>query len=268
MSNIPLSPRVITEDLKAVWKYRALILNFAVADLKTRYRNTFLGYFWSLIEPLAFFGILYFIFTIAFPTKTENYAIYLFLGIMLYHGFSKGTIHGMHAITSRAGIVSKVALPIEITVVSTTISSFISLLLDVGVFLVVMVALQFFPPTTIIYLPILLGLEFVLILAASLPLSVLTVFSKDLEHAWHIIMQLGFWVSPIAYRYELFPPDIRLALGYNPIGGIIDLAHWLVLAGDKIPDYFIYYTAIIPFVILFFGYAIFKISASRVVEEL
>ena len=245
-----------------------MILNFAITDLKTRYRNTYLGYFWSLIEPLAFFGVLYLVFNIAFPTNTENYALYLFLGIMLYHGFSRGTSHGMNSIVSKSGIVSRVALPMEIAVVSTTLSSFISLLLDVSVFLVLMAALQFLPPSTIIFLPILLGLEFVLMLAVSLPLSVLSVFYKDLEYVWQVVMQLGFWVSPIAYRFDSFPATLRAIIGYNPIGGIIDLSHWLILGTDKVPEYYLFYTAIIPFVILFWGYAIFKAYSSKVVEEL
>jgi len=266
--NTYLSPRVIIEDVQKVWKYRALISNFAINDLRTRYRNTYLGYFWSLIEPLAFFGVLYIVFTFAFPTRTENYNLYLFLGIMLYHGFTKGTIQGMHSIISRAGMVSRAALPIEVTVVGTAISSFIVLLLDIVVFLIVMVALQFVPPSTIAFLPIILGLELVLILAVSLPLSVLIVFYKDLEYTWQVAMQLGFWISPIVYRLDIFPADIRLILGFNPIGGIIELAHWLVLGASNMPDYFVYYTAAIPFAMLFIGYAIFKQFSTRVVDEL
>lgn len=268
MSNTFLSPHIIIEDFKAVWKYRALILNFAVNDLKTRYRNTYLGYFWSLLEPLAFFSVLYFVFTYAFPTDTENYALYLFLGIILYHGFSRGTSQGMHSITSKSGVVSRVALPVEITVVSTVLSSFISLSLDVTVFLALMVGLQFLPPSTIVFLPILLALEFVLVLAVSLALSVLAIFYKDLEYIWQVAMQLGFWVSPIAYRFDSFPPLLRTILGYNPIGGIVELSHWWVLDTVRMPDYFMIYTIIIPFVLLFWGYAIFKSYSSKVVEEL
>jgi lipopolysaccharide transport system permease protein len=268
LSNTHLSPRIIIEDVKAVWRYRALIVNFAVNDLKTRYRNTYLGYFWSLLEPLAFFTVLYFVFTYAFPTGTENYALYLFLGIILYQGFARGTSQGMHSIISKSGVVGRVSLPLEITVVSTVLSSFISLSLDVTVFLALMVGFQFLPPSTIALLPILLALEFVLVLAVSLALSVLVVFYKDLEYMWQVAMQLGFWISPIAYRFESFPVILRTILGYNPIGGIIELSHWLVLGTTKMPDYFMIYTAIIPFVLLFWGYAIFKSYSSKVVEEL
>jgi homopolymeric O-antigen transport system permease protein len=268
LSNTYLSPRIIIEDLKAVWNYRALILNFAITDLKTRYRSTYLGYFWSLIEPLAFFGALYLIFTYAFPVRTENYALSLFIGIMLYHGFSRGTTQGMHSIISKGGVVGRVALPLEVAIVSTSLSSSISLLLDVGVFFAFMIASQFLPPSTIVFLPAILALEFVLILAVSLPLSVLTVYYKDLQYTWNVVTHLGFWLSPIAYRFELFPADIRFILGFNPIGGIIETSHWLVLGADKPPDFFLFYTIIIPFVILFWGYAIFKSYASKVVEEL
>lgn len=268
MSNLSLSPQVIIEDIKAVWNYRALILNFAVNDVKSRYRNTFLGYFWSLIEPLAWFGILYVIFTVILQVRTEDYALYLFLGLLLYHGFSRGTMHGMHSIRSKSGIVSRVSLPLEILVVATTLSSFITLLLDFGVFLAFMVALQFIPPWTVIFLPVILGLEMILILAVSLPLSVLSVFHRDLEHAWQVVLQIGFWTSPITYRYDLFTPEMRTILGHNPMAGLIELGHTLVLGNVLMPTYFIYYSLLIPFVLLFFGYAIFKTYVSRVVEEI
>lgn len=268
MSNLYLSPRIIIEDIKAVWQYRALILNFAINELKSRYRNTVLGFFWSLIEPLAWFGVLYAIFTVIIQVRTEDYALYMFMGLLMYHGFSKGTVQGMHSIVSKSGIVSRISLPMEITVVATTLSSFISILLDFSIFLVFMVAFQFIPPWSIVLLPALLGLEMILILAVSLPLSVLSVFYKDLEYAWHVVLQIGFWTSPITFRYDLFTPIERTILGHNPMAGLIELGHTLVLGNDIMQNYFLFYTLIIPFVILFWGYAIFKMYVSRVVEEL
>jgi ABC-type polysaccharide/polyol phosphate export permease len=232
------------------------------------YRNTFLGYFWNLIEPLAWFAVLYLIFTIILEIRTEDYALYLFLGIMLYQGFTRGTMRGMHAIISKSAVVSKIALPLEVTVVGTVLSSFISMLLDIGVFLAFMVGVQFLPPASIVLLPAVLGLDLILILAVSLPLSVLSVFYRDLEHTWQVVTMIGFWATPITYRFDLFPPEIRTMLQYNPMAGIVELGHAFVLGNDMMPTYFLFYTIIIPFVILFFGYAIFKIYSSRVVEEL
>lgn len=268
MPNSQSYPRINAQDLKAVWKYRSLIWTFAINEIKTRYRNTHLGYFWSLLEPLTFFGVLYVVFTVITPSQIENYALYLFLGIMLYHGFSKGTSQGMESITSKSGIINLVALPKEVAVLSTVLSSFITLLLDVGVFLVLMVSLQYLPPITILLLPLLLALELVLVLGISFALSVLSIIYKDLHYVWQVALQLGFWISPIAYKTDSFPSLHRTILGINPIGGIIELGHELVLGTPLIFDYLLLYTLAIPFVLLVSGYAIFKFYASGVVEEL
>lgn len=258
----------IAEDLKTIWKYRSLIVTFAIQDLKQRYRNTFFGFLWSLLEPLVWFGVLYTILIHIIAVQVENFALYLFLGILMYHAFTRGTSTGLNSILHKEGILGRVALPLETPIISSVITSLISMTMELLAFFIIMVAAQFLPPSSILLLPLVLLLETVLIFAVSLPLSVINVFHRDVQYVWMILTHIGIWLTPVAYRFDLFPANIQIILSYIPIGGIIDLGHAVTLGTPMPPTHLLLYTIGMPFVILFWGYVIFKHLSSKVADEL
>jgi lipopolysaccharide transport system permease protein len=182
--------------------------------------------------------------------------------------FARGTTMGLSSILNRGGIFSKVSLPLEIPAISVSITSFIMMTFEFAVFFVFMIVFQFIPPVTILWLPLLLLLTLVLTIGISLPLSVMYVFYRDLGYMWGVILQAGFFLSPIIYDLSIFPEEIRSWFYYNPMAGILNIGHAIVL-GSAMPSTFeILYTVFIPFIILGIGYIIFKRYLVRVVEEL
>ena len=93
-----------------LWKKRSLILNFAIYDLKVRYRNSVLGFSWTFLEPLLMLGILYVIFSNIFKIEIENFPLYLLLGIVMWGMFSRGTDMGLNSIVAREGILKHLYL--------------------------------------------------------------------------------------------------------------------------------------------------------------
>lgn len=251
-----------------IWQKKSLIYNFAISDLKIRYRNSVLGFFWTFLEPLLLLTVLYLVFTNLFKSQIEHFPLYILLGIILWNMFSRGTNIGLNGILARAGILTQVYLPREIPSISSAITSFLMLCFELIVFGIFMVIFQFTPPYTIIFLPLVLLLEFILVLGLSLPLSVLNVRYRDTQFIWAVILQVGFFLTPIFYKLDILPEYAQKMLYFSPMVQIVNMAHDLTLY-NKIPSIEVIQVAIIMTLLTFgLSYVIFRKMEVRIMEEL
>lgn len=258
----------LATHLSKIWSRRSLIRTFAITDLKMRYRKSVLGFFWSVLEPLLMLSVLYIIFTNVIKSDIPYYPLYLLLGLIMWHMLTRATNMSLTSITGRAGIITKIYFPREIPAISSCITAFIMMLLEFAVFSAFLVAFQFVPPLTIAFLPVLLIIEFVLVLGLSLPLSVLNVYFRDVQYMWAVIIHAGFFLMPIIYRLEIFPERLQMVLSLIPIAKILDMAHDVTLYKiiPPAPDWI--YIVATSLAILGLGYLIFRRFEARVSEEM
>ena len=205
-------------------KTRTSVLYFAILNIKLRYKNTYLGFLWTAIEPLLYFTVLYVVFT-SIREREEFFAIYLITGIMLFHIFAKGTSGGLSSLTTNAGIIKSINVNKEFFPVVATIAIGILAFVDVGVFFGLMPVFQFVPSWTIILLPIPLILLGILILGLSYFLSVINVFVKDVQPLWSIFVHALLFLSPIFWRLENVEGFLLQIQALNPLGQLIEIAH-------------------------------------------
>jgi len=254
--------------LQRIWESRSLIQLFVINEIRQRYRSTILGFLWSILEPLLLLTVLYLVFSYLMKNPIENYQLYLLLGIVMWRMFSVGTSMGLQCLHAKAPILQKIYIKREIIPISTSITSFVIAIFEFSVFFVFIIALQFNPTFTIFILPLILILEFVLIVGISFFLSVLNVFYRDVQHIWTIILTAGFFASPILYQTDTLPENIRTILYINPMTPILDMAHDSVLFAS-IPNYNdVVYSILVSFSILFVGYFIFRRYQNKAIEEL
>ena len=221
----------MTTIREEMWKFKGILFNFAISDLKIRYRNSILGIFWSLIEPLLMLGVLFFVFSTMFKFEIENFPIYLLLGIICYNFFKNGTTFALNSLTNRSSLMTQIYFPRSIPGISSGITAAIMLILELVVLGIFMVVLEFTPPITILILPLILALEFLLILGIALPLSVLNVKFKDTEFIWMVVVHAGFFLTPIFYQFDMLPDNIQSILQFSPVVQIVTMAHHVVLYG-------------------------------------
>src|SRR5690349_18859136 len=162
-----------------LWKKKSLIWDFAISDLKIRYRNSVLGFIWTFLEPLLLLSVLYIVFTNIFKSQIQYFPLYLLLSLIMWNMLVRGTQLALNSTLSRRGILSQINVPVEIPPISSGVTSLIMLFLEMIVLGIFMVSFQFLPPSTIVILPLVLVLEFVLIIGLALPLSVLNVRFRD-----------------------------------------------------------------------------------------
>ena len=217
---------------KGFWNYKSIILTFAVSDLRVRYKNSALGFFWTFLEPLLMLGVLYLVFSNIFKNDIENFPLYLLLGIIMWTALARGTQISIDGILSRTGMFKQIHIPNYVPGLSATLTSTIMLSFEMIIFGIFMVFFQFIPSITILLLPLILLLEFLLILGLALPLSVLNVKFRDMRFIWNVVLQAGFFVTPIFYKLDMLPENIQAILQYSPMVQILLIAQEVTLYGQ------------------------------------
>jgi lipopolysaccharide transport system permease protein len=249
-----------------VVKYSHLIMSFAIMDLKLRYKNSFLGFVWSFLEPLLMLSVLYYVFGSLFPSKVQNFPLFLLLGLIMWYMYARSTSSGLTSIISRGGILSKVYLPREIMPIAACVTSFMMMAFEFFVFAFFIAIFQFSPPATILALPLILLVEFVLCVGTSLLLSIANVYFRDVQYIWAIVLQAGFFISPIFYKLEQFPANIRDLLALNPLAGLLTMSHELVLYNTLPTPAEIAYPVLTSLAVLAIGYFVFRKLEWRAIE--
>jgi lipopolysaccharide transport system permease protein len=240
-----------------IWNYRHLTFKLAISDFKLRYKNSVLGFLWSLAEPLLMLTVLYFIFTNLMRVNVEHYQLFLLMGIISWNMLSRGTTMSLNSIIGRAGLVQKVYFPREVLVISSCITAFLMTLFEFAVFGAFMLAFKVTPGITIVYGPLVLLVEFVLILGLSLGLAALNVYYRDVQYIWAVFLQAGFFAAPIIYPISIIPLNYVWIIRLNPMTRIIDMLRESVIYSTSpvlMDGVFITAAAL---VILAAGYAIF-----------
>jgi lipopolysaccharide transport system permease protein len=213
-------------------------------------------------------SVLYIVFTSIFKSDIPNYVLFLLLGLIMWNMFTRGTGMALNSILGRGGIITKVYFPREILPLSSCITSFMMMMFEFGVFFAFVIALQFVPPITIVLLPLLLFLEFVLALGLGLPLAVLNVYYRDIQYIWNVLLYAGFFVTPIFYSLQMLPEELQKWFYLSPITQIIDMARNVTLYNVLPTPQTLLFTTLACFGVLVVGYVIFRRFEVRVAEEL
>jgi lipopolysaccharide transport system permease protein len=240
-----------------LYRYRYLILRLAWSDFKLRYKCSALGFFWSLLEPLLMLVVLYVVFSNLMRIQVEHYQLFLLLGIILWNFLERGTSMSIWGIVGKPSLVQKVYFPRDILVISTCITALMMTTLEFVVFIIFMVVFRVMPGWTGAYFPILFVFEFLIILGVSMALSALNVYFRDVQFIWRLIVQVGFFATPILYPITIFPEKIRWIVMLNPMAQIITMMRDCTLYGISPEPANLAYVALCTLVLLLLGYAIF-----------
>ena len=258
----------MTSIREEMWKTRGILFNFAMSDLKIRYRNSVLGVLWSFIEPLLLLTVLFVVFSTMFKFEIPNFPIYLLLGIITWNFFKNGTTIALNSLTNRSALITQIYFPRSIPGLSAGITAAIMLIFELVVLGIFMAAFQFTPSITILLLPLILGLQLLLVLGVALPLSVLNVKFKDTEFIWGVVISAGFFLTPIFYQFDMLPQAIQNVLQFSPMVQLVTMAHHVVLYGIFPSVNTILYAVGSISTITVIGYLIFRKYQTRIAEEM
>jgi lipopolysaccharide transport system permease protein len=213
-----------------MWHYRELIKNLTVADIKNRYQNTVLGFFWSILSPFLLALVLWFVFRNIFKQE-ENFAVNLIVGIMVWRFFANGTVSCLVSVVSRPSLVTRVYIPRQILVLSTTLSSLFTSFLEILILLHIIFVLTGRVPLTACLFPFMFVLYFWIVYGLGLILAALYVYFRDLGQIWDVLINILFFCSPIVYPVSAVPYQLVPYYMLNPITRIIFVYRDILVAG-------------------------------------
>jgi lipopolysaccharide transport system permease protein len=251
-----------------ILNYQHLIRKIAISDFKLRYKSTVLGFFWSLLEPLLMLVVLYVVFTNLMKMRVEHYQLFLLMGIVSWDFLAKGTGMSLNCILGKPGLVKHVYFPREVLVISSCITAFMMAMLEFLVFALFMVFFGVIPGLTVIYFPIILLIEFILILGLSFGLGALNVYYRDVQYIWAVVLQAGFFAAPIIYPMSVLPPKIASVIMLNPMTRIIGMFRDSVIYNTQLIVMDVSYALASALILLAIGYIIFRRFEPRLAEEM
>lgn len=216
----------VSTRLVDLFNYRELTGNLVRKELRVKYKNSVLGFFWSLLNPALYLGIFWVVFATFLRFGVPNFAIYLLSGLLAWNLFNGALNGSVTSLIANASLVTKVYFPREVLPISSIGASlthfFFQFLVLLGALLVVR-----YPLTTdaLILVPAALATELLLLLGASLLVSVLNVYFRDVEHLLELVLLAWFWMTPIVYPIafvaENIGPGLRRLYMLNPMTSIV-----------------------------------------------
>lgn len=206
-----------------------LVWILSKTDFHLRYHGSILGFLWAILKPLFIFLILNFVFSHLFGGSV-SYSLGLLTGLIIWNFFSEGSMTGLGALLSKGHILKKINAPTWTMVVASSLTSFYTFLLSLGILAAFFVAYGVIPhPLAILacipYLIILYGV----ILALGFLLAPLYVVFRDMNQIWEVLLNAGFYATPIIYPATSLPANVRDVLMLNPLSIIIEGCKELLL---------------------------------------
>jgi ABC-2 type transport system permease protein len=213
-----------------------LLWLMSVTEFKRVYFGTVLGYVWSLVRPLALFGVLLFVFTQVFKIgsdKAEHYPVLLLMGIVMFTFFQESTTEGVTSVVAQEGVVRKNQFPRLVIPLATVVTGAFNFGLNLVVVLGFVLAFGVTPAWTWLLFPFVVAVLFVLTSAVSMTLSVLYVRFRDVAIIWMVFAQALFYATPVLYPVEAFENETyEHLLMINPLAVIFQQARVWVLEPD------------------------------------
>ncbi|WP_090843069.1 ABC transporter permease [Alkalicoccus daliensis] len=211
--------RQYMEEIK---KRKDLIVYLIQSGLKAEHRNSYLGYFWWLLDPLLGVVVYYFLISVILDRGGENFAVFLVIGLVSWRWTSTVINSSAKSILRYSSIINQVYLPKAIFPVTGTFSQMVNFSFGLVIVALFLVIFGVIPGWQAIYLPIIIIVQLVFLLAISLFLAYVSVFIRDIENLLTHVVRILFYSSPIIWEGGRLPEEYQWVVDINPIAHLVN----------------------------------------------
>lgn len=212
-------------------KYKPLINELVVRDLKIKYRRSFLGYVWSLLNPLMMMGVMSLMFSYMFRFDIPNYPLYLICGQTLWTFFNESTSVAMTSVLGNGALIRKVYIPKYIFPISRVLSSFVTMSFSLAAIIIVMLITRVPLTWNVLLIPVPLTLLLLFCMGIGMILAALAVYFRDVLHLYGVVMMAWMYMTPIFYPVSALPEKVAYFLQFNPMYHYVTFFREVVLYG-------------------------------------
>ena len=245
--------------INTFFQYKDLIKELVSRDIKLKYRRSFLGYIWSVLNPLLIMIVMTVVFSAMFKRNIENYPVYLLCGRMMYEFMTTSTNGAMRSVTGNASLLKKTYIPKYIFTIAKVTSCLIDFVFTLGALFIVMLATGAKFHWQLVMMPLVILQIYIFCCGLGFLLAQLHVFFRDIQYIYKAITTAWMYLTPIFYPLEQLPDVVQLLVkSVNPMYYYVAQFRDIVLYG-QVPGPRIFWGGwIIAFVMLFIGVCSFK----------
>lgn len=253
---------------KRIYNYRELLKNNVKKEIRGRYKNSVLGVLWTFLNPLLQLAVYATIFPLILKSTQPYYVIFVCVGLIPWTFFSTSIAQSSFTVISNGNIVKKVYFPREILPISVITSGMVNFVISTIIILIFCFGYGLGVTWHIVFYPIILLIQYILLLGISFILSAVTVYFRDLEHFVQIALQVLFYATPIVYDVNTIPESFKFIMKLNPMAHIIT-GYRDIFYNQKIPDFKnLGILFILSLVFCILGYIIFNKLQKKFAEQL
>lgn len=256
------------KSIKELYNYREMMFNLVKKDLRTRYKGSFLGFLWTFINPLLQLVVYTIVFSSIMKINVDKFYIYLFVGLIPWIFFTSSIQVSVSSIIGNKDLIKKIYFPRIVIPLSIVSSGFMNMIFSMVIVFGALIISGIGIGYSIIYLPLIMILEYMFILGMAFIFSALDVYFRDLEHILGIVLMAWFYLTPIVYTVDMIPQEYLWLFNINPMTSVIE-AYRDVLYYQVAPEFsnlgIIFFWSVTLIII---GYAVFQKLQKNFVEEL
>lgn len=255
--------------IKEIIDYREMIFSLIRRDLRGRYKGSVLGFMWTFINPLLQLCVYTIVFSIIMRMDIDKYYLFLFVALIPWMFFNTCLGGGTRVIFSQEDMVKKIYFPREVLPIAFATSQFINMALSfLVIFAVVFISGMGISLRALLYLPIVMIIEYVLALGVTMFGAAATVYVRDLEQIFNIVGMAWMYMTPVLYSVDMVPEKLRKIYYLNPMTSIV-VAYRDILYYKQPPQMGTLLNAVIMgIVVLIIGCFSFSRLKRRFAEEL
>ncbi len=254
--------------IKNLYNYREFLKTSILKDFRGKYKKSILGVLWSFLNPLFQLIIYSLVFPHIMGNRIENYTVYLMIGLMPWTFFNNTIIQSAACIVTNGGIIKKVFFPREILPISILTSNLVNFLITQIIVFIALIFSGIALTDAVLFFPVVVIMQYILQMGFAFIFSSITVYIRDVEYIINIFMMLMFYLCPIVYEPSMIPNNLLKYFKLNPMFDIISFYRKILYEGTIPNMNDVLKIFIVCFVILVFGYSVFKRLEKRFAEEL
>jgi ABC-2 type transport system permease protein len=263
--------RPLIGELVNLWEHRRLLRILVVRDLTFRYKRSYIGVWWTLLNPLLFAGVMWIIFSQLFRFEIPDgipYIVYLLSGLNMVLFFTQGALAAGGAIVHSANILTKVYVPPECFAVSAAIAALLNFLMNLAPLIVIQLIAGVGVPPSIVLVPIPALFMVVFVAGVGLLIAAAAVYFYDILEFVGVLFQLVSYLTPSFYPVSIVPSHLKIFVELNPLYSFLTVFRHFLYRGDMPPLQFVLGMVVSSLVALLAGLYVFSRSWRRLVVML
>ncbi len=251
---------MIASILRPFQSHKFLLYQLVQREIKARYKQSIVGYFWVLLNPLSQMVVYTFVFSVVFRFPSDiPYPLFLFAALLPWTFFQSAISASADSLVSNDVLLKKVAFPREIIVYSVIVAKTIDFLFASTIFIAMMAIYGVPFGASALWFFVLFLIQVVLTTGLSCLLAAFNLFYRDVQHLTRLFLMIGMYLTPVVYPLSMVPERYVWVYKLNPLVGIVE-GYRSALFGFPFETSIIIWSAVVSFAVFIVGYSIFKVS--------